>query len=171
MVEESWLPYDGVALARLVPAGGEVVDALVGRGLPVDCCRVFVRDRGRELEVRELPAGRAVFLGAFEDGVKSYWLVLGSGAVWMVRGYDDGGGEQGYELVNSSVLGLQRVLAVWEEFVRSGWSDEDDGYEEYVEGVVGRARDGDPEAFGDEEAWWARHFGEVELGVLVPEGA
>ncbi|MGW4182492.1 SUKH-4 family immunity protein [Streptomyces albidoflavus] len=89
----------------------------------------------------------------------------------MVRGYDDGGGEQGYELVNSSVLGLQRVLAVWEEFVRSGWSDEDDGYEEYVEGVVGRARDGDPEAFGDEEAWWARHFEEVELGVLVPEGA
>lgn len=171
MVDESWAPYDAVALARLLPTDGEAVSALVGRGLPADCSRVFVRDSARELEVRELPQGRAVFLGAFEDGVNSYWLVLGSGAVWMVRGYDGEGGEQGYGLVNSSVVGLQRVLAVWEEFVGSGWSDEEDGYEEYVEGVVGRARGGDPEVFGDEESWWARLFEEVELGVLVPEGA
>ncbi|MFG2312981.1 hypothetical protein ACGFS9_30555 [Streptomyces sp. NPDC048566] len=80
---------------------------------------MFVRDLGRELEVRDLPPGRAVFLGAFEDGVNTYWLVIGSAEVWMVRGYDGDGGQQ-YGLVNSSVAGLQNVLEVWEAFAGSG---------------------------------------------------
>ncbi|MFG2342448.1 hypothetical protein [Streptomyces yangpuensis] len=51
---------------------GEVVSGLVERGLPADCHRMFVRDSGRELDVRDLPPGRAVFLGVFEDE-ESWW--------------------------------------------------------------------------------------------------
>ncbi|MFI5672866.1 SUKH-4 family immunity protein [Streptomyces sp. NPDC051704] len=162
-----WLPYDESSLVRL-GVGGEAVSALVERGLPVDCTRMFVRDSGRELDVRDLPPGRAAFLGAFEDGVNTYWLLIGSGEVWMVRGYE-GDGDHQCGLVNSSIAGLQRVLDVWEAFTCSGKSDADDDYEDYVEGVVERAREGDPSVFEDAEAWWSRVFEEVELGVLVPQ--
>lgn len=106
-----WLPYDASSLARL-GVGGEAVSGLVERGLPADCNRMFVRDSGRELEVRDLPPGRAAFLGVFEDGVSTYWLLIDSGEVWMVRGHE-GDGDQQYGLVNSSVAGLQNVLEVW----------------------------------------------------------
>jgi hypothetical protein len=162
-----WLPYDASSLARM-GAGGEVVSGLGERGLPADCYRMFVRDSGRELEVRDLPPGRAAFLGAFEDGVNTYWLLIDSGEVWMVRGYE-GDGDQQYGLVNSSVAGLQNVLQVWEAFVCSRKSDADDDYEDYVEDVIERARQSDPSVFEDEEAWWSHVFEEVELGVLVPE--
>ncbi|MER6480686.1 SUKH-4 family immunity protein [Streptomyces filamentosus] len=138
------------------------------QGLPADCNRMLVRDSGRELEVRGLPPGRAVFLGAFEDGVNTYWLVIDSGEVWMVRGYGSDGDQQ-YGLVNSSVAGLQNVLEVWETFIGSGRSDADDDYEDHVEDVMERARQCDPRVFEDEESWWSRVFEEVELGALVPE--
>ncbi|MGW7412111.1 SUKH-4 family immunity protein [Streptomyces sp. NPDC054863] len=163
-----WLPYDVSVLAGL-GVGGEAASGLVERGLPSDCTRMFVRDSGRELDVRDLPPGRAAFLGAFEDGVNTYWLLLDSGEVWMVSGYE-GDGDRQYGLVSSSVAGLQNVLEVWEAFACSGRSDTDDDYEDYVEDVIERARQGDPKVFEDEEeAWWSRVFEEVELGVLVPE--
>lgn len=162
-----WLPYDASALAGL-GVGREAVFGLGKRGLPADCNRMFVRDSGRELEVRDLPPGRAAFLGAFEDGVNTYWLLIDSGEVWMVRGYDSDGDQQ-YGLVNSSVAGLQNVLEVWEAFAWSGRSDVDDDYEDYIEDVLERARQSDPVVFEDNEAWWSRVFEEVELGVLVPE--
>ncbi|MFI8392661.1 SUKH-4 family immunity protein [Streptomyces sp. NPDC085540] len=139
------------------------------RGLPADCNRMFVRDPGRELEFRDSPPGRATFLGAFEDGVNTYWLLIDSGEVWMIRGHE-GDGDQQYGLVNSSVAGLQQVLEVWEAFVHSGKGDADDDYEDYLEDVIERARQSDPRVFEDEDAWWSRVFEEVELGVLVPEG-
>lgn len=126
-----------------------------------------MRHSARELEVRDLPRGRAAFRGAFEDGVNTYWLLIESGEVWMVRGYE-GAADQQYALVNSSVAGLQQVLAVWEAFTCSGKSNADDDYEDYVEGLIERARLSDPSVFEDEEAWWSRVFEEVELGVLVP---
>ncbi|MFJ5265823.1 SUKH-4 family immunity protein [Streptomyces sp. NPDC088387] len=129
---------------------------------------MFVRDAGRELETCELPAGRAAFLGAFEDGARTYWLVIGSGEVWMVRGCA-GDEEQQYGLVNSSVTGLQQVLSVWEAFVRSAKSDTDDGYDDYAEGVIERARQSDPRAFEDEDSWWSRVFEEAGFEVLVPQ--
>lgn len=49
---------------------------------------------------------------------------------------------------NSSVAGLQNVLATWEAFVGSGKSDTDDDYEDYVEDVIERARQSDPRVFG-----------------------
>ncbi|MFB7467286.1 SUKH-4 family immunity protein [Streptomyces sp. NPDC056224] len=161
-----WLPYDARSLARL-GVGGGAVTCLIKQGLPADCNRMFVRDSARELEVRDLPPGRAVFLGAFEDGVNTYWLQTDSGEVWMVRGHKDDGDQ--YALVNSSVAGLQQVLAVWEGFACSGKSEADDDYEDYVEDVIERARQADPIVFEDEDSWWSRVFEEVELGVLVPE--
>ncbi|WP_405786503.1 SUKH-4 family immunity protein [Streptomyces sp. NBC_01367] len=167
MSSGQWLSYDAGSLARL-GVGREAVSWLGEQGLPADCNRLFVRDAGRELEVRDLPPGRAVFLGAFEDGVNTYWLVIDSGEVWMVRGYERDGDQQ-YGLVNSSVAGLQNVLEVWEAFAWSGRTDADDDYEDYVEDVLARARQSDPVVFEDEESWWSRVFEEVELGVLVPE--
>ncbi|MFD8790766.1 hypothetical protein [Streptomyces vinaceus] len=99
-----WLPYEVSPLACLA-VGDEVVSELGERGLPADCSRMFVRDPARELEVRDLPQGRAVFLGAFEDGVNTYWLLIDSSEVWMARGYE-GDRAQQYGLVNSSVAGL-----------------------------------------------------------------
>ncbi|MFF5900252.1 SUKH-4 family immunity protein [Streptomyces argenteolus] len=162
-----WQAYDASSLARM-GVGRETVSELGEQGLPTDCNRLFVRDAGRELEVRDLPPGRAVFLGAFEDGVNTYWLLIDSGEVWMLRGYE-GDGDQQYGLVNSSVAGLQNVLKVWEAFAWSGRTDADDDYEDYVEDVLERARRSDPVVFEDEESWWSRVFEEVELGVLVPE--
>lgn len=98
---------------------------------------MFVRDSGRELDVRDLPPGRATFLGAFEDGVNTYWLLIDSSEVWMARGYE-GDGDQQYGLVSSSVAGLQNVLEVWEAFAYSGKSDADDDYEDYVEDALER---------------------------------
>ncbi|MFB8392685.1 SUKH-4 family immunity protein [Streptomyces yangpuensis] len=167
MSSAQWLSYDASFLARL-GVGREAVSGLSKQGLPADCNRMFVRDSGRELELRDLPPGRAVFLGAFEDGVNTYWLLIDSGEVWMVRGYN-GDGDQEYGLVNSSVASLRNVLDVWEAFIGSGRSEADDDYEDYVEDVIERARQCDPRVFEDEESWWSRVFEEVELGVLVPE--
>lgn len=128
-----------------------------------------MRDPDKELSVRELAAGRAVFLGSFEDGVNSYWLLTDSGEVWMVRGYEGDPDEQ-YGLVNTSVDHLVEALRVWEAFVYSGKSDLEDDYDDWAHDVIDRARQADPRAFSDEESWWSRVFEEVELGVLVPEG-
>ncbi|MER6253849.1 hypothetical protein ABT224_21085 [Streptomyces sp. NPDC001584] len=79
-----WLPYDEHGLAS-IGVRGQAARLLVEQGLPADCNRMFVRDRDRELAGRELPAGRAVFLGSFEDGINSYWLLVDSGEVQSIR--------------------------------------------------------------------------------------
>ncbi|WP_455354060.1 SUKH-4 family immunity protein [Streptomyces sp. SYSU K217416] len=155
-------------MVRLLGLPEQAAQALTEGGLPTDCNRMFVRVPGRELETRELPAGRAVFLGAFEDGSITYWLLVDSGEVWMAQGYEDQN-EQDFAVVNSSVDGLAGVLKVWESFVYSGKSDEDDDYDDFVEEVIERAGQADPQAFVDEESWWSRAFEEVELGALGPE--
>ncbi|MFF0548608.1 SUKH-4 family immunity protein [Streptomyces sp. NPDC004311] len=160
-----WLPYDEHRLAT-VGVRGRAARVLVEQGLPADCHRMFVRDRDRELAARELPAGQAVFLGAFDDGVNTYWLLTGSGEVWMVRGYD--AAQEQYGLVSTSVDHLVEVLRISEGFVHSGRSDEDDDYEDWAAGVIERARRADPTVFADEDSWWSRVFEEVELGVLCP---
>ncbi len=167
MGDATWLPYDEHRLAACGVSGG-ALRLLVDQGLPADCNRMFVRDPDRELSVRELAAGRAVFLGSFEDGVNSYWLLTDSGEVWVVRGYEGDADEQ-YGLVNTSVEHLVEVLRIWESFVYSGKSDMDDDYDDWAHEVIDRARQVDPMAFADEESWWSRVFEEVELGVLVPE--
>ncbi|MFF4445305.1 SUKH-4 family immunity protein [Streptomyces sp. NPDC001502] len=118
--------------------------------------------------VRELPAGRAVFLGSFEDGINSYWLLIDSGEVWMVRGYE-GNPEEQYGLVSTSVDRLVEVLRIWEAFVYSGKSDMHDDYDDWADDVIDRARQADPTAFSDVDSRWSQVFEEVELGVLVPE--
>ncbi|WP_033329698.1 SUKH-4 family immunity protein [Streptomyces yerevanensis] len=167
MGDVAWLPYDEHGLASS-GVRGQAARLLVERGLPADCNRMFVRDRDRELAVRELPGGRAVFLGSFEDGINSYWLLTDNGEVWMVKGYE-GDPEEQYGLVNTSVERLVEVLRIWETFVYSGKSDMDDDYDDWAHDVIGRARQADPMAFSDEDSWWSRVFEEVELGVLVPE--
>jgi len=131
---------------------------------------MFVRDPAKDLSARDLPAGRGLFLGSFEDGVNSYWLLVDSGEVWMVRGYEGAPGEQ-YGLVNTSVGHLIEMLRIWETFVHSGKSDADDDYQDWADALVERARHADPRALSDEDSWWSRVFEEVELGVLVPEDA
>ncbi|MEU3609513.1 SUKH-4 family immunity protein [Streptomyces sp. NPDC035033] len=167
MSDVVWVPYDEHGLAAL-GVHGQAARVLAEQGLPVDCNRMFVRDGERELTARELPAGRAVFLGSFEDGVNSYWLLTDSGEVWMVRGYE-GDPEEQYGLVNTSVDRMVEVLRIWEAFVFSGKSDADDDYDEWAGDVIDRARQADPSVFSDENSWWSRVFEEVELGVLVPE--
>lgn len=121
MGDVTWLPYDEQSLASS-GVSGQAARLLAERGLPADCNRMFVRDRDRELADRELPAGRAVFLGLFNEGIDSYWLLTDSGAVWMLRGCEGGPGEQ-YGLINTSVEHLVEVLRTWETFVCSGKSD------------------------------------------------
>ncbi|MEU6161921.1 SUKH-4 family immunity protein [Streptomyces sp. NPDC047130] len=161
-----WQPLD-VAALRAAGVGAEVGRYLENPGLPVNCIGMFVRDAELELRVRDLPCGRAACLGSFEDGVNSYWLVIDSGEVWMAYGYE--GGPQRFALVNSSVAALQRMLRLWESFVLSRRSEDDEGYEDYVSALLDQAQQADPAAFDDEDAWWSRVFEEVELGVLAPE--
>ncbi|MGW6840026.1 hypothetical protein [Streptomyces sp. NPDC054958] len=68
---------------------------------------MFVRDPAREREVRELSVGKAAFLGAFEDGINTYRLLIDSGEVWMVHGHDDAG-DRRYLPVDTSVVALQQ---------------------------------------------------------------
>jgi hypothetical protein len=161
-----WEPFE-VAAVRAAGVRPDVERALVDPGLPVNCIGMFVRDAALELQVRDLPSGRATCLGVFEDGVNSYWLVIDSGEVWMAYGYE--GSSQRFALVNSSVPAFQRLLRLWEAFVLSGRSEGDEDCEDYVAGLLDRAEREDPAAFGDEDAWWSRVFEEVELGVLGPE--
>ncbi|WP_282205207.1 SUKH-4 family immunity protein [Kitasatospora fiedleri] len=161
-----WQPFD-VAALRAAGVGVDVGRTLEDPGLPVDCIGMFVRNAELELRVRDLPCGRAVCLGGFEDGVNSYWLVLGSGEVWMAYGYE--GGLQRFALVNSSVVALQRMLRLWESFVLSGRSEDDEDYEDHVAELLDQAQREDRDAFSDDDAWWSRVFEEVELGVLGPE--
>ncbi|MET9592010.1 SUKH-4 family immunity protein [Streptomyces sp. NPDC006516] len=167
MADATGLPYDEHRLVSCGVSGG-ALSLLVEQGLPADCSRMFVRDPDKELSVRELAVGRAVFLGSFEDGVNSYWLLIDSGEVWMVRGYE-GDPDERYGLVNTSVKNLAEMLRIWESFVFSGRSDGADDYDDWAQEVIDRARQVDPMAFSNEDFWWSRVFEEVELGVLVPE--
>ncbi|MFE2586958.1 SUKH-4 family immunity protein [Streptomyces sp. NPDC059378] len=161
-----WRPYE-LTMVRAAGVSPEVELALADPGFPEDCHHMFVRDAALELQARDLPCGPAMCLGVFEDGVNSYWLAIHSGEVWMAYGYD--GGPQRFALVNSSVGSLQRLLRLWDSFVRSGRSEDDEDYEDYVAKFMLQAQQQDPVAFGDEDCWWSRVLEEVELGALGPE--
>jgi hypothetical protein len=88
MGDVAWLPYDEHGLAS-GGVRGHAARLLVEQGLPADCNRMLVRDWDRQLAVRELPAGRAVFLGCFEDGINSYWLLPDNGEVYGERPVED----------------------------------------------------------------------------------
>lgn len=163
----NWQEVDGDVLRR-AGVKDPACDRLATKGLPVDAHRWFVLRPERLLGRRDLPgAGPCVYLGDFEDGVNSYWLRLEDSSVWMLRGYDDGPQEVGF--VNSSVKVFQTFLERWVRFLECGASDEDDDYEELVEGMIEYFSKWDPPAFEEEDLWWARVFEEVELGVLAPE--
>lgn len=161
-----WRPYDEQDV-RILGLPQEIAELLTGPGLPVDCHRMFVRDPALDLQRRDLPCGSAVYLGAIEDGYNTLWLVPGTGEIWLARAYETPGVPQ-FALANSSLAGLSAVLRLWDEFLRSGRSEEDADYDEYVADVLEHAHLADPGAFWDENAWWARVFEEVELGVLGP---
>ncbi|MEV4349018.1 SUKH-4 family immunity protein [Actinoplanes sp. NPDC049596] len=162
-----WLPYS-VPLLRRIGVEANAVRALGGRGLPTDTYQMFSRVPRRELGTRELPAcGVAAFLGQHEDGLNTYWVSVADGSVWILRGYDGGG--QRVDRINSSVAGLQGVLAAWDEFIGSGVYEDDPTYDGLVADAIDRARRADQEAFEDEESWWSIVFEEVENGVLAPE--
>ncbi|MET8576111.1 SUKH-4 family immunity protein [Streptomyces sp. NPDC005012] len=150
-----------------VGARAEDVELLCGVGLPEDSCRMFVRNRRRDMEVRDVTsAGRLAFLGDFEDGVNTYWLNVSSGSVWMASGYEFESAS--FTCVNSSLRSLQEILEIWEGFIFSGIHEEDDAYEALVERTLAAAYGVDPGIFRDEESWWSRVFEEIELGSLGP---
>ena len=166
MVAE-WLPFD-ITILRSLGFAEDVVDVLGGRGLPKDTYKMFLRNPGRELELRVLPGcGAAAFLGQHEDGLNSYWVLIEDASVWMLHGYD--GGVQRTSRINSSVSALQAILSTWDEFIGSGLYEENPSYEGLVSDVVTRAQRADPVAFGDDESWWSVVFEEIENGVLAPE--
>lgn len=163
-----WLPYKERKLAGL-GLSEACAEALLGRGLPKDSHRMFVRNTKQELEIRELPGcGRSAFLGQFEDGDHTYWLRLSDESIWLLDGYDDD--EQETRWVNSSVTGLQGILEAWDGFMSSGLSEDDDSYDAAVSEVTERFHQADSKAFEDENSWWSLTFNEIELGAIGPEG-
>lgn len=164
-----WLPYKKRKLDSL-NLSEACAEALLGRGLPKDAHQMFVRNPKRELEIRDLPnCGRSAFLGQFDDGDHTYWLRLSDESIWLLDGYDDDD-EQDTRWVNSSVAGLQGVLAAWDDFMSSGLSEDDDRYDTAISEVTERAHQADLKAFEDEDSWWSLNFDEIEIGAIGPEG-
>ncbi|MBO0819842.1 MAG: SUKH-4 family immunity protein [Nocardiopsaceae bacterium] len=164
-----WLPYKQRKLEDL-GLSESCAEALLGRGLPKDTHQMFVRNAKRELEIRDLPGcGRSAFLGQFEDGDHTYWLCLSDESIWLLDGYD-GDDEQETRWVNSSVTGLQGILAAWDDFMSSGLSEDDDQYDRAVSEATERAHQADLKAFEDDNSWWSLTFDEIENGVIGPEG-
>lgn len=161
-----WLPYEERKLAGL-GLSEACAEALLGRGLPDDSHRMFVRNTKRELAIRELPGcGRSVFLGQFEDGDHTYWLRLSDESIWLVDGYE----EQETRWLNSSVTGLQGILEAWDGFIGSGLSEDDDSYDAAVSEVMERVHRADSRAFEDKNSWWSLTFNEIEIGAIGPGG-
>lgn len=162
----SWKTYD-VRLLTEVGVAPEAADRLSGKGLPVDAHKMFVWNDTRVGQVRALLiAGQCLCLGDFEDGVNTYWLGLSNSSVWMLRGYDSGAQQVGY--VNRNAAAFQTFLERWVRFIECGASEEDDDYDDLVQGMIENFTSVDDSAFDDEDHWWARIFEEVELGVLGP---
>lgn len=93
---------------------------LADRGLPHNVFEIFVRAPERELEVAELPGcGRAAILAQYIDDWIIYWLGLADGSIWMTKG-DPGQPAENIEKINTTVTGLQKVLAAWCDLKSSG---------------------------------------------------
>ncbi|HTJ67420.1 MAG TPA: SUKH-4 family immunity protein [Actinospica sp.] len=166
-----WSPYDLGALGRAkVPRTAATV--LGGRGLPHNAYEIFIRDQTRELSVAELPGcGPAAFLADYTDQDNSYWVSLSDGSIWMRWGAP---GHPAHEAarINTTVGGLQSVLAAWCDLKACGL-DENDGedYEQAVAAAVVRAVGGDADAFADDEGWWPSFFLELEFTLpRMPAG-
>jgi SUKH-4 immunity protein len=163
----AWRPYPAARIAEL-GAPEAVVAALTGRGLPDDAFDYFVRVPERELEEAELPeCGKAAFLGQVWDGSNNtYWLALSDGAVWMRYGACDAPVHH-VKRINTSVVALQSVLAVYEAYVSAESDDlEIEAREELINQTVIRAVAADPEVFEDDENWWSQTFLEVEFSSV-----
>ncbi len=159
---ETWLPYDPEALTRLgVPS--DTAAALGERGLPERAYGWFLRNPERELDVAELPqCGPAAFLAQVNDGLtNTYWLRLADGSVWMRDGLRDETGAKAYE-IDQSVRGLQGILAALCGLWYSGLDQDDEGYEAAVIKATIEAVSAEPEAFADEQNWWAGRLEEAQ---------
>lgn len=158
-----WTPYDPEALERAgVPQDAAV--ALAGRGLPHNAYEVFIRDPERELSVTDLPGcGPAAFLATYTDEDNSYWASLTDGTVWMRWGKPDEPADD-TQKINTTVQGLQGVLAAWCDLKSTGIDENDEEqYEQAVTTTVISAVSSDPAVFTDEEGWWANFFLELEF--------
>jgi SUKH-4 immunity protein len=158
-----WNPYDSGALERAgVPRAAS--DALGGRGLPHNAYEIFIREPERELTVAELPdCGPAAFLADYTDEDNSYWVSVADGSVWMRWGKPDEPADD-TQRINTSVAGLQGVLAAWCDLKATGLDEDDEEeYEQAVTTAVVNAVSSDPGAFTDEEGWWPNFFLELEF--------
>lgn len=74
--------------------------------------------------------------------------------------------------VNTSVAGLQGVLHAWCDFEAAEVDEADEqAYEDAVIQTTIRAVAADPEAFTEENAWWALTFEELEYTIArIPAG-
>ena len=129
---------------------------LADRGLPHNVFEIFVRAPERELEVAELPGcGRAAILAQYIDDWIIYWLGLADGSIWMTKG-DPGQPAENIEKINTTVTGLQKVLAAWCDLKSSGITENNDprAYEDLVAVTNIRAVSADPAIFEDEQGWW-----------------
>lgn len=158
-----WRPFDAARLSAL-GAPDLALAALVGRGLPDDAAEHFVRVPERELETADLPeCGRAAFLGQVWDGYNNtYWLGLTDGAVWMRYGGRDEPVDH-MNRINTSIVALQAVLAVFQAYADAESGLEEQARENLIAQSVIHAVAADPEAFADEENWWPLTLQEIEF--------
>lgn len=158
-----WTPYDPGALERAgVPH--DAVAALSGRGLPHNAYEIFIREPEREMTVAELPdCGWAALLAEYTDEDNSYWVSVTDGSIWMRWGKPDEPADD-TQRINTTVEGLQGVLAAWCGLKATGL-DENDGesYEQAVTAAVVGAVSSDPTVFADEEGWWPNFLLELEF--------
>lgn len=166
-----WTPYDAAALERAgVPRDAAV--ALAGQGLPHNAYEVFIRDPVCELSVADLPGcGPAAFLANYSDEGNSYWVSLSDGSVWMRWGTPDEPADDARK-INTTVGGLQGVLAAWCDLKATGIDESDEErYGQAVTTTVVAAVSSDPAVFTGEEGWWANFFFELEFTLpRMPAG-
>lgn len=162
----AWTPYDPDALEGAgVPQ--DAAAALSGRGLPRNAYEIFIRTPERELSVADLPdCGRAALLAEYTDEDNSYWVSLTDGSVWMRWGKPDEPADDTQQ-INTTVAGLQGVLAAWCDLKATGLDENDEeSYEQAVTAAVVGAVSSDPAVFADEEGWWPNFFLELEFTQL-----
>ncbi|MBR7824695.1 SUKH-4 family immunity protein [Actinospica sp. MGRD01-02] len=158
-----WTPYDPDTLEHAeVPQ--HAADALGGRGLPHNAYEIFIRDSVRELNGADLPdCGPAAFLANYTDEDNSYWVSLTDGLVWMRWGKADEPADD-TEQMNTTVQGLQGVLAAWCDLKATGLDENaEEEYEHAVNVAVVAAVSSDPAAFTDDDGWRPNFFPELEF--------
>ena len=161
-----WNPYEPAALERAgLPHAA--ARALAGRGLPHNAYEIFIRAPERELIVAEVPGcGPAAFLANYTDEDNSYWVSTADGSVWMRWGKPDQPADDTRK-INTSISGLQGVMAAWCDLKATGLDENDDeAYSEAVSAAVLHAVSSDPDAFTNDEGWWPNFF--VELEFTLP---